>query len=367
MPSTRRIHRPGQSLDASRVKAALLPHAEDLFRAAFGKPANASAREWRDRKKGAVSMAMRGERRGRWFDHSAGAGGDLLDLVAVTRCNLTSAKSDFPRVLEAAARLAGLASGPEPWRGFPKPWAEEAPDADAGDGGDWDVATVAAVIDRARAARGTPAAAYLARRGVTDIPPRGLGWLPPVPDLPLRDRKRGALVLWGVRSDGSPMGGQRVLVTPSGRAPRIKVRKPSFGRIGGFPARFPAHEADGADLLVVAEGPESALSIRQATGLECWAVFGVSSWGSAPLPLDRTVILAPDRDAPGSAADRAFRRAVFRHRSRGVDLLIADAPEPEGSKRDLNDTARRAGDKAVRAASVAARTVSDADMERPET
>ena len=359
------MRRSGKGLDAGRVKAALLPHAEDLFQAAFGKPANASSREWRDRKKGSVTMAMRGEKRGRWFDHAAGSGGDLLDLVAATRCNLTSARSDFPRVLEAAARLAGLASGSEPWRGFPKPLAEEEPDADGRDGGEWDVATVAAVLDRVRAAKGTPAAAYLARRGITDIPPRGLGWLPPVPDLPLRDRKRGALVLWALGADGLPAGGQRILVTPSGRAPRIKVRKPSFGRIGGFPARFPPREAGSADLLVVAEGPESALSIRQATGMECWAVFGVGSWGSAPLPLDRTVILAPDRDAPGSAAGRAFRRAVFRHRSRGVDLLIADAPEPEGSKRDLNDTARRAGDRAVRAAIIAARAVTDADMEEP--
>lgn len=363
MPSTDRFHRSGQGLDAGRVKTALMPHAEELFQAAFGKPVNARAREWRDRQNGSVSMAMHGERRGRWFDHKSGAGGDLLDLVAITRCKLAAAKSDFPRVLHEAARLAGLASEPGPWRGFPKPRAEKEPDADGDDCGEQDVAAVAAVIDRVRTAKGTPAAAYLARRGITDIPPHGLGWLPPVPDLPLRDRKRGALVLWATGADGSPTGGQRVLLTPAGISPRIKVRKPAFGRIGGFPARFPAREADGKDLLVVAEGPESALSIRQATGLECWAVFGVSSWARAPLPLDRTVILAPDRDAPGSAADRAFRRAVFRHRARGVDLLIADAPEPEGSKRDLNDTARRAGDWTVRAAIVAARTVTDADME----
>ena len=364
MPSTERsTRRPGPGLSADRVKAALLPHAEDLFRAAFGEPKSASAREWRARDRDSIAMNME---RGVWNDHAAGAGGDLLDLVAATQCNLPSARADFPRVLEAAARLVGLAAGPEPWRGVSKPEPpRKSADEKARQQLDWHAATVAAIIDRIRPVDGTPAAAYLARRGITDLPAKGLGWLPPVPDLTVRDRRRGALLLWGVDGRGWPMGGQRILLTPAGSTPRVEIRKPAFGRVGGFPARFAGRDANGVGPLVVAEGPETALSIRQATGLECWAVFGVSAWKSAPLPKCRTVILAPDRDARGSPAGRAFRRAVLHHGSRGTDLLIADAPEPEGSKRDLNDTLRHAGEDAVRAAIEAARPVADSDMEEP--
>ena len=59
---------------------------------------------------------------------------------------------------------------------------------------------------------------------------------------------------------------------------------------------------------VVAEGPESALSIWQSCGYETWVVFGVSGWKSAPIPTDCEVILAPD-----SPAGRAFCNAVTHH------------------------------------------------------
>ncbi len=368
MPSTngKRSRRPGQGLDAKQVRAALKAHAEELFRAAFGEPASPGAHEWRDRK-GAVSMEMRGEDRGVWNDFSS-EGGDLFDLVAITRFGLLRAKDDFPRVLEEAARICSFATGPAAWRGFPKPGPREdtAPEKDDAARKDRNAAIVMALMGRIRPAAETPAAAYLARRCVTDLPETGMGWLPSVPDLPVFDPKRAALLVWGQTDIGWPAGGQRVLLTPTGRKPKTRVRKPSFGRIQGCPARFPGREGNGQSPLVVAESPESALSIRQATGLEAWAVFGVGNFREAPLPKGRTVILAPDRDARDSKAGRAFRRAAFAQRARGVELLIAEAPEPEGSKRDLNDTLQRKGDDAVRAAVDGARAVTDADMEDPD-
>lgn len=119
---------------------------------------------------------------------------------------------------------------------------------------------------------------------------------------------------------------------------------------------YPAHFAGAAPLagngeaLIIAEGPESALAIWQATGCETWAVFGVSGWKTAPIPGDRPVILAPDRDAPRSPAGRAFARAVLHHQGCGRAVSIAEAPEPAGSKRDLADTLLSAGPGAVRAA-----------------
>ena len=106
MPSTE-TRRPGQGLPAEIVRAALLPHAEELFRAAFGEPVNPAAHEWRARGRTCIAMTMRGERRGLWFDHAADAGGDPLDLVAITRCGLACARADRPSALAEAERMAG--------------------------------------------------------------------------------------------------------------------------------------------------------------------------------------------------------------------------------------------------------------------
>ena len=368
MPSTRNDRRPGAGLDVDQVRAALKAHAEELFRAAFGEPGRRSVREWRD-PKGKISMKMQGDERGLWKDFSSDEGGDLFDLVGITRCGVLKARDDFPNVLEEAGRMTGLATRYDGWRGFPKPAPrpEKKPERPKRDQRDWDARRVVAVIDGIRPAAGTPAAAYLARRGVTDLPETGLGWLPGMPALPVLHRRRGALLVWAQNQEGWPTGGQRILVTPTGRPARVKENKPTFARVGGFPARFPARKGMEGEPLVVAEGPETALSIRQATGLECWAVFGVSNFRTAPLPEGRRVILAPDRDERDSQAGLGFRRAVFVQRSRGVDLLIAEAPEPDGSGDDLNDTLLRAGDDEVRAAIEAARPVTDADVEECET
>ena len=151
-------------------------------------------------------------------------------------------------------------------------------------------------------------------------------------------------MVWATDKNGTTTGGQRILIGRdlSKSAPDVRKRKPCFGAISGSVARFPASSpAEGAP-LIIAEGPESALSIWQATGHEVWAVFGVSGWARAPIPLDRPIILAPDRDAPDSPAGIAFRKAVAHQLARGCDLRIAPAPEPVGSKRDLNDTLMRA-------------------------
>ena len=172
-----------------------------------------------------------------------------------------------------------------------------------------------------------------------------------MPGLAVRSPDAASLVVWARDADGAIQGGQRILIDTDGAPLDSDVRKPAFGAISGVPARFAARDGKLArGPLVIAEGPESALAAWAATGLETWAVFGVSGFAAAPVPGDREVILAPDRDAPESPAGRAFRQAVAEHLERGRNLKVAMAPEPSGSKSDLNDTLQRAGLAEVRAA-----------------
>ncbi len=340
---------PSRRPDRGAVLEALDRRAGDLFRMAFGEPVRAGAADWRAKADGAVSMRMDGRRRGLWYNHRTGECGDLLDLAAVALCGLGGARDDFPRVLSSAAAWAGVppeAAGPS------RAWRTRC--AERTDGGRERAALVARLARLARPVAGSPAGRYLAARGIATLPAGGIGYLPPVPRTGVMHAREAALVVWATDGDGRIMGGQRILVDPHGNPADRDVRKPAFGAIRGAPARFPARGGTGGP-LAVAEGPESALSVWMATGLETWAVFGVSGWRAAPVPVDRDVILAPDRDAPDSPAGQAFREAVAHHLGRGRRLRIAEAPEPEGSKRDLNDTLRGQGPLSVLAAVTRAR------------
>ena len=102
-----------------------------------------------------------------------------------------------------------------------------------------------------------------------------------------------------------------------------------------------------------------------ATGADVWAVFGWAGFKAAPLPLDRPVVFCPDRDPPGPAAD-GFRACITHHLVLGADVWVAVAPEPDGSKSDLNDTHQRAGLEVVREALEAAIRTAKASPEAPK-
>ena len=358
-PAPARGAKPQISIDA--VREALRARADDLFREAFGQPVRPNATEWRAKANEGIAMQMRGEKRGLWRDHTAGIGGDPFDLAARVFCGLDSAKSDFPRVLRDAAGWAGITPdhAPDPDRiAAHRKERERAAAAEEARDAKRRAELVRAIAERAVPVAGTPAAIYLVGRGLRDAPEEGLAYLPPVPGLGVLSPEAASLVVWARDADGVVRGGQRILIDTDGSRFDADVRKPAFGAISGVPARFPARDAELAKgPLIVAEGPESALAAWEATGLETWAVFGVSGFAAAPIPEDREVILAPDRDAPESPAGRAFRQAVAEHLERGRDLRVAMAPEPSGSKHDLNDTLKRAGLTEVKAAIGAARPV----------
>ena len=339
---------------AELIRQALLDRAEDIFTLAWGKPVKARGADWRASSGSSRSMAMQGPKRGQWFDHSAGTGGDLLDLVAAELCGLSSARDDFPRVLDEAARFCGLVQGklPDLSALMANKAAREAEGARQEAAQALSRARLVETLQaRVKPLEGSPAASYLAARGI-DALPGGWGYLPPVPGLSVMHPHRPALVAWAVDASGQVTGGQRILICEDGSKAPEDTRKPAFGAIGGSPARIPARVAGGP--LCIAEGPETAAAIAQATGFEAWAVFGASGFASAPARLDVKVILCPDRDAPGSPAAKAFEAACGKLARRGVDLWIAPAPEPEGSKRDMADTLQGQGPEAVEAAVAAA-------------
>lgn len=346
------------------VREALLSNAEGIFRQFIGEPHKPAAPEWRKEGRSSFAMKMRGPERGLWTDHKSGEGGDLIDLIAQEGMGLSKPYgSDFPEVLQEAAKWAGVSETETLDRTVLDQRRAERDKAAEQEEATQRAARqtlVQRIADMVRPVKGSPAAQYLASRGITKLPAFGLGYLSPLPPTQgIAGPEHPALVVWGTDLQGKRVGGQRVLISPNGGKARLEdgaPGKPQFSASGV--ARFKGPDDKP---LCVCEGPESALSVWQATGLETWAVFGVSGWASAPLPGNRKIILCPDRDAPigtypaGSedakrkeSAARAFRKAKDKHLAAGLNIWIAEAPEPVGSKADLNDTLQRAGEGAVR-------------------
>lgn len=332
---------------AELVREALLSQVEALFRDLLGEPRRAAGSNWRTRGKPETSMAMRGERRGCWTTYATGQSGDVFDLVAVHLCNLARAGDDFPRVLEAAAAWAGISSEPMDQAELDRRRAEIARKAAEADAADEQRRLKAVRKYRAQAVpvAGTPAETYLRSRGITSWPDEAVAF----------DRVDCALVVWAQDAEGHIVGGQRIFLTALGTraldANGEKRAKLSFGHIKGYPARFRARASEGKmdGRVYIAEGPESALTVWLATGAETWAVFGCTGFKTAPVPSDRAVVLCPDRDPTDGPAAQGFAAAAD-FLSTIADIHVVYAPEPEGSKRDLNDTLQRAGLDAVIAA-----------------
>lgn len=67
---------------AADVARALADQAEGIATALLGEPSSRTRRELRWGNHGSFSLALAGGKRGWWYDHEAGEGGDMLHLVA---------------------------------------------------------------------------------------------------------------------------------------------------------------------------------------------------------------------------------------------------------------------------------------------
>jgi hypothetical protein len=156
------------------------------------------------------------------------------------------------------------------------------------------------------------------------------------------------LILAATDATGAVQAVQRVQLSPDGRKAEGTADRPvkvTNGVMAGAVVRLPG---DPTGPLLLAEGPETGLSVWAATGHETWITLG--SMAKAKLPIDRRVVIARDDDAAWSPADRKLRELVKAWQSAGVRIAVATPwPERRGDKSDLNDTMQIAGPDVVRA------------------
>lgn len=150
----------------------------------------------------------------------------------------------------------------------------------------------------ARPATGTTVERYLRLRGITSL-------LPPSIRFAIGRHAPSQTGPWAVmlaavqNLAGEIVGVHRTFLTGDGRKAPVEPVKMALGPLRGCAVRL----AKAAATLALAEGIETALSVRQATGVATWATLGTSNLASVELPACvREVIIFADGDDPGERA-----------------------------------------------------------------
>lgn len=161
----------------------------------------------------------------------------------------------------------------------------------------------------ARSIQGTPAAAYLASRGLGTHSPE-LRFHPRTPHGPQPlTRYRPALIA-AVRDDSGLVGIHRTFLSGhrDGSVARADGRS-GLGRFGSGAVRLGGTGAR----LGLAEGIETALSATALFGVPCWATLGTERFRLVGLPDEvEELLLFLDHDAGGRRAE-ALAREAFAH------------------------------------------------------
>jgi hypothetical protein len=297
--------------------------AEQIAEALIGaKATSRTGSEVRFRGKGSLSVVTAGAQRGSFYDHEAGVGGDIIDLVAhLRRCSIA----------EAAAWVRAFLGidGNTPAR----PAAKAAPQAP-------EVPTDPPDAVKIEEARGlwhgsvpiddTRAEAYLRGRGTDpDQLPAHTGLAGWPPTLRWHAGIGALLVAVNDTSTGLIVAVQRIYLTRDGapkRRPDGRKIKLALGPTGnGNAVRF-AWQPDPAGRWGVAEGAETALAAAQLFGLPVVASLGASNMAKVAPPIwATTVIVFADHDDAGLRAAKETAAALA---ARELPVVIRRPSQP---------------------------------------
>jgi len=323
--------------DLIELREALAAQAGEVAEALLGRPSGRSGHELRWGRRGSLSVAIRGPKRGLWRDHEADEGGDLISLIRRER------GGDFAAAVAWARAWLGLGDAADRPTHTPRlrP-SREAQDAELAEDEARRIAFARRLWTERQPIGGTLAEHYLIE--VRRIPEPSHGW----PDSVAFHPGRRALIMAAEDDTGAVVAVQLVHLAADGRKAETTDNRPtkqSFGRVAGAAVRLAGYAAGP---VLICEGPETAFSVWRATGRETWAALG--SLAKVTPPIGRPVVAAADDDPQHSPAAKALRRGVEAWRAAGRHVsVIYPWPSRRQDKTDFNDLMKAGGVDAVAA------------------
>lgn len=337
------------NIDLDRVRGELIAGLELLAETLMGEaPSIKKPRTWRWGAKGAFVLEMSGHKRGAWHDKDSEKGGGPFHLIQHCRsCTMAEAIA-WARDWTGGAPDAGqdykaehAARKAERDRKAREHAAEDAKDEAKR------IAYAQQLWAQATPIAGTVAELYLVK--VRHVPAPA-AW----PDCVRFHAPSRSLVVAATLTDGTVQAVQRVRLMDDGRkvesAPDSPV-KVTNGVLVGAAVRLPARSGQvGHSIsspLLIAEGPETGLSVWASNGHETWIALG--GMAGVTLPAGRQIVACRDDDPKHSPGDKKMMRAVETWRGAGHRIAVATPwPFRAYDKTDFNDTLKQDGMEGVK-------------------
>ncbi|MBT7745241.1 MAG: hypothetical protein HN725_08110 [Alphaproteobacteria bacterium] len=195
-------------------------------------------------------------------------------------------------------------------------------------------AVVAKLVNDSVPVANTPAEIYLSGRAITS-------WPEDIRYQPNNGQEFGALIVVARDGDNKIRAVQRVYLTPEGAKADVKIQKRTNGKLGKAAVKMPGC----GSRLFLTEGPETGLSVWNATNSPTWSVLGQNFCGRE-IPDDISeIVIAADCASEGSPARQQAEKAAEHYFGRGYKVFIA---RPDGPNcYDFNDLLIDQGQAAV--------------------
>jgi putative DNA primase/helicase len=309
----------GPRLD-DRAREELRGMAEQIVRSHKGEPNRrlSNSRELRWGSKGSFKLVIADDKRGQWFDHENGCGGDIIEFIRQQRgCSIGEAIDEALTYLGPAASWSSSMA--------PKTSQQAKPEEDN-----------AARIDQAlriwsevQPARGTLAEQYLVGRGI-QVPDEALDVLGFHWHCPFGEGRRAPALVALIQDiiTGEPIAIHRRELTPDAAKAGSWM---ALGPKSGGAIRL--SRSDGGE-LAIGEGVETCLAGMQLGSGPTWSVIDAGGMTAFPVldHVGRITILA-DNDV-SETGQRAAAACRARWAAAGKVVRCA---MPEESGQDFND------------------------------